>query len=111
MRYLIPTLFILTLCVPVFGHEADTLEDLIQMTEKNLTTQKNLLKAIREYEEKQAAFLKDSNSGKLATQLVRSASHVYKQIEKEHLQHLFSPDFLRDLRFFYEIGQKQLAQS
>lgn len=111
MGYLIPTLFILTLYVPVFGNEADTLQNLIQLTEKNLATQKNLLKAIRDYEEKQAAFIKDSNNGKLATQLVRSAMRVHTQIEKEHLQHLFSPDFLRDLRFFYEIGQKQLAHS
>lgn len=88
--------------------EIAVLQELIATTKKNLESQQHLLNRVIKFKQARAAFMADPTSGQLATRLVKSAMLLQKNLEKEHLAHLFSSDFLTELAFFDQIGNQHI---
>jgi len=87
--------------------EVAVLLSLIESSKKTLEEQQKLLKLFIEYKKTREAFIEDPTSARLATMLVKISARVYDEIEKNHLSHLFSADFISELRFFAQVGQQQ----
>ncbi len=100
---LIPVIIVLCSSISLWGapqNEVLVMQGLVETTQKNLTSQKKLLKLLIEFKEAKEAFVKDDDNGKLATGLVKKATLLQQQIENAHLSHLFSSDFLSELQFY-----------
>lgn len=96
---------ILALIIPLFGSlpsqdEVGVLQELIEITRKNLVEEERLLKLIVEYKKAKEAFIVDSASSRLATSLVWSAQKLKKEVDSGHLSHLISESLLEEVRFF-----------
>lgn len=84
--------------------ELEVMEELIQATQKSLKFQKNLFLSLIAFKEARASFVEDPTSRKKASVLVKAAKCVQKELEQDHLTHLFSPDFLHEIQFFNQLG-------
>ena len=114
MKNLLYPLFIFSAIIPLFGEatvvdqdEIEIVQSLIQATQKNLYEQQMLLKLVVEFKQTRASFVAQPTNRRLATALVKTAMSISRQIEQEHLTHLFSSDFLTEIRFFNQVGQQQ----
>ena len=87
--------------------EITVLLELIEMSQKNLVEQQTLLKNILDFRKQRQAFVQEPTSNRLATALVRSAMRIQGEIDGNHLSHLFSKDFLTEVRFFAQGGQEK----
>ncbi len=85
--------------------DIEILRELISSTQKSLTAQKELLTALVKLKNARSAFIEDPESRKHATELVKAAILIQKQIENEHLAHLFSSDFLTEIHFFNQLAK------
>ncbi|NGX53533.1 MAG: hypothetical protein K1000chlam4_00245 [Chlamydiae bacterium] len=96
---------------PLLAHQDDLalLGELIEVTQSNLEEQKQLLSLMKRYEKTRDAFVGDWTSQKLAALLMREASLILKEVEKHHLAHLFSSEFMTEIRFFTEVREKAKA--
>lgn len=81
------------------------LEQLIEATKKNLDSQLLLKEMMFEFFQTREAFLSDPESGKWATSLVKKATRLHNHVDKEHLSHLFSTEFLTELAFYNQVGK------
>ncbi len=90
--------------------EIATLEQLVEMSKKNLENQQLILKSVRNYASARENYLADPDNGKLATALVKRAVALSQLLEKEHLSHLFAPDFLSELSFYNQVGKQYLGR-
>lgn len=107
MKLLIPIFFVFSsLSLDAFDDEIEVVQDLISITEKSLSAQKELLPALVRLKQARSAFIEEPTSRKLATDLVKAAMAVQKQIENEHLAYLFSSDFLTEVQFYNQLGRK-----
>ncbi|MFZ0566039.1 MAG: hypothetical protein WAM28_07635 [Chlamydiales bacterium] len=113
MKKLFSSFFIFIFFISSFGDvtvieqdEVEILRELIRATQKNLNEQKTLLKLLVEYNQIRATFVEEPTSAKIATDLVTLAMRISQKIEKENLIHLFSSDFLTEIRFFNQVGQQ-----
>lgn len=101
------------LFLPIFAAPQDeilVIEELIDTTKKNLDSQQKLHTMIVEFKQAREAFIANPDSGKLATKLVRQAMRLQNYLQKEHVSHLFSSDFLQELAFYNQVG-KQVAHA
>jgi mannose-1-phosphate guanylyltransferase len=89
-----------------FDEEIEVVQELVAVTEKSLAAQKELLIALVKLKQARSAFIEDPTSRKLATDVVKAAMLVQRQIENEHLAHLFSSDFLTEIQFYNQLGKK-----
>ena len=98
----------LALSWPLLAHQDDLalLGELIEVTQSNLEEQKKLLSLMECYQTTRDAFVEDFTSQKLAALLVREASQILNNVEKHHLAHLFSTEFMTEIRFFTEVREK-----
>ncbi|MFN0065121.1 MAG: hypothetical protein ACKVOH_02655 [Chlamydiales bacterium] len=108
MRTFAISFLLLATIIPLKANEITVMEELIRTTEKNLEGQKRLLKYLIEFQKARNAFVEESSSSKLGAILVRCAMHVHRQMEHEHLAHLFSPEFLEEIRFFNQVGSQAI---
>jgi len=106
MKFLLVLAFLFSSLLAAPQDEILVLEELINTTQSNLNAQQLLLKKMLEFKEAREAFLADPDSGKLATALVKRAMHLQAHLEKEHLAHLFSTDFLMELSFYNQVGKQ-----
>ena len=106
MKFLLVTLLLFSPLFAAPQDEISVLEELIDTTKKNLEGQQALLKILFEFKEARDAFIQDPDSNRLATTLVKRAMRLQKQVEQEHLSHLFSADFLMELTFYNQIGKQ-----
>ena len=111
MKLLLATLLLSATLAAAPHEEVLVIEELIETTQKNLRSQEALLQALNAYNHARDAYLADPDSGKKATLLVKRAIYLQSHLAKEHLSHLFSPDFLTELTFYNQVGKKQLAGS
>jgi hypothetical protein len=109
MKYILVSLFLFSFVIAAPQDEIEVLEELIHVTKTNLEGQESLLKKMGEFKKAREAFLIDPESGKLATALVKRAMQLQLLLEREHLSHLFSSDFLTELAFYNQVG-KQLGR-
>lgn len=107
MKFAILLFFAFTAFPLIADEEIETIQELIAVTEKNLTTQKKLLTALVQFKHARADFIAEPTSGQLATRLVKSAMQVQRQIEKEHLAYLFPTDFLSEMQFYTRVGNRE----
>lgn len=84
--------------------ELIVLDDLIEATEQSVDRQKELRKDIKAYQQQQQKFIKDMNDRTLASDLIQSAQDILKTIHDNHLEHLFSSEFIRELTFMSQLG-------
>lgn len=89
------------------NEEIQTMQELINLSQKNLNGQRELLTYLLQFNRAREAFIEEPTSAKLATDLVKSAMVVQRKIEKEHLAHLFSTDFLGEVQFYNQLGKQQ----
>ena len=107
MRKIALSLLLATSFFPLNGEEAvAVIKELIASTERNLENQQRLLSYLEEFYVAREHFVRDSNSAQLGAALVRSAMRVHREMEEEHLAHLFSASFLEEIRFFNQMGRK-----
>lgn len=97
---------LLLLSLPLLGNEVAVLQELVQITKKNLEEEERLLKALTDFQKKRENFILSPNSPKLATALVRSAIKVEEEIANTHLLHLLSKELLEEVHFFSQVGAK-----
>lgn len=86
--------------------EISVILELIDASKKNLEEQRKLLKLIVDFKKARESFISEPTSPRLATSLVKSAAAVSKEIEANQLTYLFSSDFLSEIRFFTQVGEK-----
>lgn len=106
MKFILGFLFLFTPLLAAPQDEMLVIMELIQTTKQNLVSQEKLLQLMVDFKNAREAFIKDPNSGKLATALVKKATYLYSHVEKEHLAHLFSTDFLVELEFYNQVGKQ-----
>lgn len=90
--------------------EITILLELIETSKKNLEEQKKLLKLIVDFKKAREAFITEPTSVKLAALLVKSAAEVSNEIEKSQLSYLFPTDFMTEIRFFTQVGEKHASK-
>ena len=92
---------------PLKAEEAvDIVKHLIDTSEKSLDDQRRLLTHLEEFYRARDLFVTDSNNSKAGAALVRSAMRINKELNEEHLSHLFPSEFLEEVRFFNQVGDK-----
>jgi|ERR1700733_3802883 len=106
--YTLVTLFLVSPLLAAPQDELLVIEQLIETTKKNLDTQQELLKMTLEFNQAREAFISDPESSRLATTLVKRAMRLRSHLEKEHLIHLFSSEFLEELAFYDRVGRQYL---
>lgn len=80
--------------------------DLIETSKKGLEEQRKLLQQIIDFKKAREAFIAEPTSSKLAKILVTAAAAAYHTIESSQLTYLFSSDFISEIRFFTQVGEK-----
>lgn len=82
------------------------LDDLIALTEKNLSEQKQLRRQAVEYYKIKTRYLQDKQNKDLVVQMVRAAHQMQQTIEGQRLAQLFDAELLEELKFFSKIAAK-----
>jgi hypothetical protein len=82
--------------------EVNVLNELVEITKKNLIEEEALLKLLVEYQKKREAFLAEPTSTSKASHLVRAANSLQKPVAMSQFKHLFSEELLTELAFFSE---------
>ncbi|MDP1836175.1 MAG: hypothetical protein Q8K75_09675 [Chlamydiales bacterium] len=83
------------------------LDDLIAITEKNLTEQKQLRRLVVEYYKVKARYLQDQLNKDNVIQMVKAAHQLQQSIDAQHLTHVFDPELAEELKFFSQIASKK----
>lgn len=83
------------------------LEDLIAITEKNLSEQRQLLSLVRNYQKIKIGYLQNQTSKEAILAMVKSAHQLQSAIETHHFSQLFKPNFLEEIHFFSRIAAKK----
>lgn len=83
------------------------IDHLIEVTEKNLESQKQLRGMVKEYMQIQVAYLKSPSDKELALKMVKSAHEVLAKIKETNLTQAFDPDFISELNLFSQIASKR----
>ncbi|MCH9608575.1 MAG: hypothetical protein S4CHLAM45_11530 [Chlamydiales bacterium] len=104
-------LFFILLATPLIADEVETLQELIETTQKNLEGQLQAMQELKAYKEMRGHFLADPDNGKLGTLMVRRAMKLFQELEAQHLAHLFPTEFVDELRFFTQVGEDALHRS
>ena len=87
--------------------EIETLDQLIQTTERQLVIQKELKEVIAEFKEQQEIFFRGNQTKTHAAKMVQTAAHILTIIEERQMEHLFSPTFMHEVRLFSSIANKK----
>ncbi len=87
------------------------IDALIQSTERQLLSQKEVAEHLKNYSELRDRLLVAPDNGALASAVVSQAEQLYGEIEEGQLCDLFSEDFLQDLHFFAAIAQRSQTKA
>lgn len=91
--------------------EIKMLEDLVESTKSKLASQEFLLQLMKEFKQYRSDFIANPTSRKLATGLVRSAKKIEQEIQNNHISHLFSESFLKEIHFFSDVARQASSQN
>lgn len=83
------------------------LDNLIEVTEKNLEAQKALKQQVQSYLALQNEYMKNPNDKDKTLKMVQEAYYLHEKIKEAHLTQAFSTDFISELIFFSEIANKR----
>lgn len=86
--------------------ELALIDNLIEVTEKNLARQRKLKREINEYIALQERYMKNTNDKDLGFQLVKSAKEVLEGIKDQNLTQVMDAQFMSELAFFSSIADK-----
>ncbi len=89
------------------ANELSILDNLIEVSEQNVETQKKLRDLIKKYQQLQSQYLQDEQNKEVLYKLVRVAYQASEIIKENHLSQVFDPDFLSELNLLAQIGQKR----
>lgn len=89
------------------SNELTRLNNLIQVTAKNLEKQKSLLIMVQEYQVLQDKYLRNSDDNDQLFRLVKAAHRLSETIKENNLSQTFSSDFMSELNMFSQIAQKR----
>ena len=89
--------------------EISVLDNLIEVTQKNLNNQKLLHQKLIHFKEVQKKYIEDTDNKKLAEDMIYSANEVLQVIESSHLMHLFNVDFMKDIEFFAQFSGNDIS--
>jgi len=87
--------------------ELSMLDHLIGATEQSLQNERQLRQLIINYQELQEKYLHNTQDTEQLFQLVKTAHHVLNNIEENHLTHLFSSEFINELKLLSQIAKKR----
>ena len=86
--------------------ELEAISCMISQQKRKLTSLIELKRQISHFTLLKKQFSEGSQSQKLALEMVLAAKDLLVEINKEHIAHLFSEEFLKDLVFFSSIADK-----
>lgn len=88
------------------GDELESIDRLMDVTERQLKTQKELKELVVLFQGQQDAFFNGNQTKEHASQMVSTASHILNIIETHKYQNLFSLLFMQELEMFSSIANK-----
>lgn len=86
--------------------EVTVVSRLIQTTAEQLTSEQHLKELMVSFKSEREAFASGDYSKKRAAQMVRNAKEILQIITDLHIQHLFSNEYLEELKVFTSIASK-----
>ncbi len=109
MKKITLSLLLLLLFFPLKAEEAiELVKQLIDTTQKSLDDQRRLFSHLEEFYQARGLFVEDGHNAKAGAALVRAAMRINKELDEEHLTHLFPSEFLEEIRFFNQVGSRAL---
>ncbi len=91
----------------VIENDLVKLDNLIETTEKSLTSQQKLRGLIQEYQTLQSSYLRNGERNELLLPMVKLAYKIITLIENNHLHHIFDAEFLNELTIFSRMAVKK----
>lgn len=91
----------------VVAKEFQRLNNLINITEKNLENQKALKQLFIDYQQQQIHYLDNSQDKEVTLQMVKSAYRLLEGIKTNHLIQTFDTEFISQLTFFSQFAIKK----
>ncbi len=86
--------------------ELKVIEQLIEVTTRQLGTQKQIKELMLQFKKQREEFVQGNQTKSHAGRMVRTARQIYEMISSNHLEHLFAKDYLDELTFFSSIAGK-----
>ncbi len=83
------------------------LDDLISLTEKSLSEQKELRNQLVMYHRVKEQYLEDKSNRQQIVRMVKAAHQLLQHIESQHLTHVLEAETLDELHFFSQIASKK----
>lgn len=87
--------------------EVASLNNLIEISKKNLENQKQLLEQLRKYKKIQDQYLQSNNDNEILFQLVVEGHKLAEGIRDNHLTDLFSNEFMGELNLVSQVATKR----
>jgi hypothetical protein len=87
-------------------NEIEAMERLITLTESKLESHKKLKDLIVQFKGQQEKFLKNDQDKKSAFKMCQTASVILQTIKDNHIEHLYAPKYLDELKLFSSIASR-----
>ncbi len=87
-------------------NEVAVIDRLIVQTKIQLEIQKTLRQQLCEFQEAKELFMLADESKAFASKMVSAADSLWKSITENHMEYLFSEQYLEELQFFSSISKK-----
>lgn len=88
-------------------NELSQLNDLIAATKRSMEQLTLLQEIIKQYQETQTVYLKDSDNVELLYRMIKLAHHAQDLIQEMHLSYAFDTEFLNELNLFAQMANKR----
>jgi hypothetical protein len=85
-----------------------SLDDLITITEQGLTAQRQLREMVASYSASREIVQRNPNDNEALYRQSVMAKRLLDQIENNHLEHVFSREFLSELHLFAKVANKHI---
>ena len=89
------------------GDEMAVINELVQRTERQLTTQKQLKELMSALNNQEKIFLQGNESKAHVSLMTETALQILRIIEENHYSDLFPSPYMEELRLFSKIAQKR----
>lgn len=86
--------------------EVKIIEQLIDATQQQLSSQKQLKELMLQFQKQREEFVQGNQTRSHAGRMVRTARQIYELLTMNHIEHLFAKDYLDELSFFASIAGK-----
>jgi hypothetical protein len=87
--------------------ELSAINNLIDITKKNVETQEKIKEQIISYQKVNKEFLKQPENEELLYQTIICADRLLDDINHAYITQIFSPEFLKELKLFSQIAKNQ----